>query len=80
MCYMGPTIMHVEWSMNAFFLRLRAISKAMPLSHTGHQLPWVWVWRPEADVRCFLLLLSTLGFEMGSLTKPNTHGLARLAG
>lgn len=52
----------------------------MPLSHTGHEKLCVRVWGPGVDIRCFLLLLSTLCFEIGSPTKRSTHELARLVG
>lgn len=52
----------------------------MPLSHPGHETLCVRVWGPEADVRSFLLLLSTLCFETESPTNPSTRGLTRLVG
>lgn len=79
-CYMCATVTCFEWPVNAFFLRSRGINKTMPLSHMGQETLCVRVWGPEADIRCFLLLLSTLCFETGSPTKPSTHELARLVG
>lgn len=62
------------------FPEVKRDNKTMPLSHMGHEMLCMWVWGPEADIRCFLLLLSTLCFETGSPTKPSTHELARLVG
>lgn len=75
---MCATATRFEWSVNVIFLRPRGIS--MPLSHTGHEKLCVRVWGPGVDIRCFLLLLSTLCFEIGSLTKHSTHELARVVG
>ena len=40
----------------------------------------LYLWRPEFDLRCFLLLLEAFGFETGSVTECEAHSFSKTGG